>query len=178
MASAAGSKQPPLSGCKTSVPAGSLAPLGDSQNPDWESGLRRPCRPICEGGRVMQCGNCENRSVSRSMSRHSTVGVLQREVPYLSIQWDNGCRAITKNKVLERGLFPRIGLLSAEASLGARETERPSRKGVAGDLSKRSKVIVRRKGEVYSLPSETQNVGSSITCCSVVGDCGEQGGTP
>ena len=45
------------------------------------------------------------------------------------------------------GFVPRIGLLDAEASLGARETERPSRKGAIGDLPKRSKVVVWRAGE-------------------------------
>ena len=73
-----------------------------------------------------------------------------------------------KTKVLGRGSFPRIGLPSAEASLVVRAIWQPSRKGIAGDLPKRSKVVVWRKGEVYSLPSKTQNVGGSIACCSVV----------
>jgi len=90
----------------------------------------------------MRCGNRENRPVSRRMSRRSTVGVLQREVPYLSVQRDNGCRAQTMTKVLGRGSFPRIGLLNAEASLVIGATWWPSRKGATGDLPKGSKVVV------------------------------------
>lgn len=95
----------------------------------------------------MGCGRSENHPVSPSGSRHSTVGVLRREVPYLLIQRDNGCRAITKTKVLGSGVGHRIGLLNAEASLARLATVSSSRKGVAGGLPKRSKVIVSRAGE-------------------------------
>lgn len=73
-----------------------------------------------------------------------------------------------QTKVLGSGVGHRIGLPSAEASLFVGAIRQASRKGMAGDLPKRSKVVVWRKGEVYSLPSETQNVGGSIACCSVV----------
>ena len=96
----------------------------------------------------MQCGNCENHPVDPSMSLFSTTGVLRRSSSDLSIHRGNGCRAITKDESLGKGVIvPRIELLDAEASLGARETERPSRKGAIGDLPKRSKVVVSRAGE-------------------------------
>ena len=87
-------------------------------------------------------------------------------------------QGITKTKVLGSGVGHRIGLPSAEASLFVGAIRQASRKGIAGDLPKRSKVVVWRKGEVYSLPSETQNVGGSSACCSVLGNREEQGGTP
>ena len=89
----------------------------------------------------MQCGNCENHPVDPSVSSCSTTEMLRRSSSDLSVHRGNGCRALLRRKSWE-GVVPRIGLLNAEASLDARETERPSRKGAVGDLPKRSKAVV------------------------------------
>lgn len=92
---------------KPSYPCRVVGPLrGDSQNLGWEGGLHRPCRPICEGGRVMRCGSRENRPADPSMSLCSTTGVLRRSSSDLSVHRGNGCRAQTKDESLGKGSSP------------------------------------------------------------------------
>jgi len=50
----------------------------------------------------MQCGSCENHPADPSMSLCSTTGMLRRSSSDLSIHRGNGCRALTKTKVLGR----------------------------------------------------------------------------
>ncbi len=67
----------------------------------------------------MGCGRSENHPVTISGSRHSTVGGLRRVSSDLLIHRGNGCRAINLKQLSWVGVVPRIGLLLAEASLGA-----------------------------------------------------------
>jgi hypothetical protein len=46
----------------------------------------------------MECGNSENHPVILGVSRHSTVGVLPKIFPDLSIHRENGLRANPKRR--------------------------------------------------------------------------------
>ena len=125
------------------------------------------------GERVTEGGTSQYRSVVLSMSRHSTVGVLQRVSSDLLIHRGNGwelCHHRGTKHGLGKGVVPQNRTAMCRSLSGHKGNRVTVPKGGSWRSFQEVKGYRVKGWGRYTLRPKAQNVGSSNACCSVLGD--------